>query len=97
MKILLIEDNPDEAIVLQGLITAARPPMTVQWTDRLAAGLEHLTAHSYDLILLDLNLNDSQGHDTFRRLHRQVPHIPIVILTGNADDEESIAAVQEGA
>lgn len=97
MKILLIEDNPDEAIVLQGLIAAARPPMTVQWTDRLAAGLEHLTAHSYDLILLDLNLNDSQGLDTFRRLHRQVPHIPIVILTGNADDEESIAAVQEGA
>ena len=97
MKILLIEDNPDEAIVLQGLIAAARPPMTVQWIDRLAAGLEHLTAHSYDLILLDLNLNDSQGLDTFRRLHRQVPHIPIVILTGNADDEGSIAAVHEGA
>jgi DNA-binding response OmpR family regulator len=59
--------------------------------------LERLQGNAFDLILLDLGLPDSGGLDTFRRLKDAAADLPIVILTGNTDQEAAITAVQEGA
>ncbi len=46
---------------------------------------------------MDLGLPDSQGFDTFKKIHDQAPQIPIVVITGLADDGLALRAVREGA
>ena len=50
-----------------------------------------------DLVLLDLSLPDSQGFDTFARVHAQAPDLPIVVVTGSNDEMLAVQAVQAGA
>lgn len=53
---------------------------------------------SFDLILADLNVGDSRGLDTVRKLVARVQgKIPIVVLTGSVGDQMGLAAVREGA
>jgi PleD family two-component response regulator len=50
-----------------------------------------------DVILSDLNLPDSRDVNTFNKLKIKVPEIPIVVLSGFADEEASLKAVRDGA
>ena len=58
---------------------------------KLSEAIRYLTIHKVDIILLDLSLPDSQGMNSFTRLARIVPYIPIVILV----DETSILSVEK--
>ena len=90
-RILLIEDNPDDARLLRKmLIEARRFPFDLQHADRLSAGLERLADDDVDVVLLDLSLPDSAGLDTFTRTLAQAPHTPIVVLSG-LDDAGTIS------
>ena len=50
-----------------------------------------------DLVLLDLDLPDSQGLDTFIKAYAQAPQVPFVVLTGLADETLALTAVRQGA
>ncbi|MCX7008386.1 MAG: ATP-binding protein, partial [Kiritimatiellaeota bacterium] len=56
-----------------------------------------LTSRTFGLVLLDLGLPDSRGIETFLSLHRQVPQIPIIVLSGLDDEPTAIKALQSGA
>jgi signal transduction histidine kinase len=70
---------------------------TLLWANRLSKGLEQLETEAIDVVLLDLSLPDSQGLDTFTRIHTQNPQMPIIVLSGLSDEKVSIKAVREGA
>jgi two-component system cell cycle sensor histidine kinase/response regulator CckA len=98
IKILLIEDNLGDARLLEEMLNNGEPSsFTTLWADRLSKGLEQLEAEAIDLVLLDLSLPDSQGLDTFTRVHAQKPQVPIIVLSGLSDEQVSIKAVREGA
>ncbi|HXG31288.1 MAG TPA: response regulator, partial [Thermodesulfobacteriota bacterium] len=59
--------------------------------------LERSALGDFDLVLLDLNLPDSRGFDTFLRTLVQVPDIPIIVLTGTDGESLAVRAVQMGA
>ena len=48
------------------------------------------------MLLLDLSLPDSTGRDTFVRARAAAPHLPIVVLTGVADEAVGLEAVRHG-
>ena len=98
IRVLLIEDNPVDALLLEESL-AGNPLADFQITvaERLSQGLEQTRQHSFDIALLDLGLPDSQGLETFRRFHQQVPHLPVVVLSGLADEQTAVQAVQAGA
>lgn len=54
--------------------------------DRLSIGLGRLANGEIGVILLGLLLPDSQGVDTFTRVHNEVPEGPIVVLSAIADE-----------
>jgi len=60
-------------------------------------GLKILDKEDTDLLLLDLNLPDSHGIDTFIKMNQNYPNIPIVILTGLVDEKLAIRALGDGA
>ena len=63
----------------------------------LAEGIEVLAANPIDIVLLDLGLPDSQGMDSFYRLHASSPNIPVILLTGIQDARTAALAMQAGA
>jgi PAS domain S-box-containing protein len=98
MRILLIEDNPGDARLIQEMLNEAKSaPFILEWRDRLSSGLQKLAEDGADVILLDLGLSDSQGLDTYSKAQSQFPGVPIVVLSGLHDESVAVKAVSEGA
>jgi len=98
ISVLLIEDNPDDAVLIQLYLSSAlKVAYEVKHVDRLSKGLECLKSGGFDVVLLDLGLPDGQGLITFESTHAHAPGVPIIVLTGNDDDDFAIEAVQKGA
>jgi len=96
--LLLIEDNPGDArLMSEYLLDDEITHYEIQQFGRLADGLKHLAEQTPDIILVDLDLPDSQGMGTFKNLHTAAPQVPIVILTGLKDMQKAALAVQAGA
>lgn len=98
IKILLFEDNPGDARLFSETIKEIPSQRyEIIHVNSLSAGLTVLSNKTVDIILLDLGLPDSQHLDTLVKLKTQVLGVPIVILTGNDDEEIALRAVQQGA
>ena len=98
VNVLLIEDSRTVVgIVQRDLEAQRRPGFRVTCADRLSAGLERLARGGIDVVLLDLGLPDSNGLDTLRRTLDRAPDVPVVVLTGQEDQETGASALQMGA
>lgn len=98
IKILLIEDSKEDTIIIKEMLKeTSKNPFQLTDAARLKTGFERLFQESFDVILLDLNLPDSWGFDTFIRTYDQTPELPIVILSGFNDEDVALRAVREGA
>ena len=98
IKVLLIEDNPDDAELLQRkLAKSENGQFAVTALTRLKDGLEYLDKAGADLVLTDLGLPDSHGLDTVTSILSQASHTPLVVLSGFDDEALAIKAVQMGA
>ena len=98
ITVLLVEDNPADArLVRERLQEAVGSLFRVECADRLSAGVRRLQAGGVDVLLLDLGLPDSLGLETFEKLHAQQPAVPIVVLSGAADEQLAMEAVRAGA
>ncbi|MBX9692891.1 MAG: response regulator [Cyanobacteria bacterium] len=98
IKILLIEDNPVDARLFEKLLTRSTGgPFAVEVATGLASGLDSLEQEEARAVVLDLGLPDSQGMDTFRAVHSRHPATPIIVLSGEDDENMAVQAVQAGA
>lgn len=100
MKILLIEDNEDDARLIQRLLRRGTgSPPDIRHADSLSSAIQTLVREEkpFDIILSDLGLPDSLGMETFSRLHAWRPKTPIIILSGLSDEGLAIKAVGSGA
>ena len=98
LHILMVEDNPADVDLIRELLPdTGAVGFQIESVSRLSEALSRLKNEGVDLVLLDLGLPDSQGLETFRKLLEAAPHIAVIILTGNDDQEMAVAAVREGA
>ncbi len=96
-RVLLIEDNPGDADLVRLRLVESNSGAEVSCVDRLSTGLESLADQPPpSLVLLDLNLPDSHGAETFRRVLNKAPGVPVVILSGQGDEELAAKAVHQG-
>ncbi|HEX6803947.1 MAG TPA: hybrid sensor histidine kinase/response regulator [Terriglobales bacterium] len=94
--VLLVEDNPGDADLVRLRLVEGEAQAKVDCVSRLAEGLEVLSKKQPSVVLLDLNLPDSQGADTFRKLLEKAPDVPVVILSGQNDEALAIKALHQG-
>lgn len=103
--VLLIEDNPDDVQLVRKMLQHATRSNTLSLShsvnlvaaSSLQEGLNHLKTNRFDVILLDLSLPDAEGLDAFLQLKHNAPLIPVIILSGQADHQIVMEAVQSGA
>ena len=95
MRVLLVEDDPATSKRIELMLTHAN--LNVYATDLGEEGIDLAKLYDYDLILLDLNLPDMNGHEVLRQLRLARVDTPILILTGATDTENKIKGFGFGA
>jgi CheY-like chemotaxis protein len=98
IKILLIEDNSGDAYLIEEhLEEFADFSYEIKNVGTLNEALSVLKEQPFDVILSDLVLPDSDGVNTFSRIHDQNSRIPIIILIELDDEAIGSYAVEKGA
>lgn len=95
--ILLIEDNPGDARLILELLKETGDMHLSSWQSTLEDGLRALEDAPADAVLLDLGLPDSTGLTAVQQLGAAHPRLPVIILTGNRQEQLAEQALQEGA
>ncbi|GHG80700.1 response regulator transcription factor CtrA [Pseudodonghicola xiamenensis] len=95
MRVLLVEDDPATSKSIELILTHAN--LNVYSTELGEEGIDLAKLYDYDLILLDLNLPDMNGHEVLRQIRLARVDTPILILTGADDTENKLKGFGFGA
>ena len=103
-RILLVQENAADARAVRDALTNSSPyALGVEWVRRCSQAVELLTgdatrgAEGFAAVLVDLFLSDSNGLDTFDRLFKAAPQVPILVLSSSQNECIAREAVQRGA
>jgi signal transduction histidine kinase len=97
LRVLLVEDSASDAVLLQeALAEGGSGRLEVTHVDTWVAAGGRLAQEDFDVLLLDLSLPDSAGRETFLRARKAAPHLPIVVMTGIADEAVALDAMRHG-
>ncbi len=95
MRILIVEDEEKVArFVARGLLAER---FAVDTAKDGNSGLELATEYQYDLIILDLKLPGLSGTEILRRLRRNNPNVPVLILTAQDALSSKVVNFEAGA
>jgi PAS domain S-box-containing protein len=98
IKVLLIEDEIDDAELIQRMLSDADSFISeIMVASRLSEGIEQLATHVFDVALVDLALPDSKGLETYQRVAAAAPDLPVTVVTGRDDPSLALEALQAGA
>ncbi|WP_375255861.1 response regulator, partial [Yoonia sp.] len=95
MRVLLVEDDPTTSKSIELMLTHAN--LNVYTTDMGEEGIDLAKLYDYDLILLDINLPDMNGHEVLRQLRLSRIDTPILILSGDDGTESKLKGFGFGA
>ncbi len=98
INILLVEENTgDIRLFRESLVEVGESLYDLTCVRQLDDTINHLDEEKYDIVIMDLSLPDSQGFNTFISVRMHAPNIPIIVLTGNKDEDLAVKALQNGA
>jgi signal transduction histidine kinase len=98
VSVLLIEDNPGDARLIREMLSDdPSANVELEWEQTLASGLARARRGGICAVLLDLTLPDGSGVATLHEALQEMPHMPVVVLTGMDDDELAGRAMRDGA
>jgi diguanylate cyclase (GGDEF)-like protein len=97
MRVLLVEDDSDDAAMLEGFLSRQRTrSVNLVHVTCIADAAKELRASRYDVVLLDLQLPDATGTDTVDRIQQEDPDVPIVVLSGQGDEDYAVEILNRG-
>ncbi|MGZ0172673.1 MAG: PP2C family protein-serine/threonine phosphatase [Planctomycetales bacterium] len=95
-KVLLLEDSRTDALLIKSCLKTSQLQCSIVVAQTVAEA-ETLLERDFEVALIDLNLPDSCGIETVRRIRALRRNLPIVVLSGDAGDETGVQALREGA
>ena len=97
LRVLVVEDDQDQSALLKRHLEKSFNSVQVDQVTSLKSAIATLQGQCHDLVFSDLKITDSSGLDTVRGLVADAGDIPIVILSGNSDEDLAVRALQLGA
>ena len=96
-KILLIDDDADELLILQAALSEVDPSLRVSYLNNLSAKVERLLLDPPDIVFLDINMPKEDGFTWLKKLRNAGYTFPIVIYSTTRNPEKIAVAYQLGA
>ena len=95
MKILLVEDEEEiGGLIKDGL---EKEEFSVDYCKDGDSGMEHVRAHSYDAIVVDVMLPGKSGLEILKMVRASQNNVPIIIITARGETEDRIQGLDLGA
>src|SRR5512137_2105264 len=92
-KVLLIDDDIEDVFEVKRMLA---DDFSIDVINHLASVFEQLK-QGYSVVIMDLNLPDSQGYDTFEAVEKVSGEVPVIVLTSNSDRKLALRAMRHGA
>jgi len=98
LNILLIEDDEDDAFYIKDILNEGlgSPPPHIEHFSSIEKNLKQINPFDYDLALFDYRLGKTNGIELVRNFRHQNCNIPIILLTGQGDQEVAVEAMKAG-
>ncbi|MFT4577663.1 MAG: two-component system NtrC family sensor kinase [Nitrospinales bacterium] len=98
LNILLIEDDEDDAFYIKDILNEGlgSPPPHIEHFSSIEKNLKQINPFDYDLALFDYRLGKTNGIELVRNFRYQNCNIPIILLTGQGDQEVAVEAMKAG-
>ena len=97
MRILLVEDNADIVRTLTELLRSEGYDVEATPSQDGAIALGTRVEKPFDLVLLDVTLEQGNGFAVCGALKEARPHLPVVFLTASDDEFNTVAGLSMGA
>jgi len=95
MRVLLIDDNPDDRVLIRRELTRHFPGFEVE-DIRAELDLRQALQQPVDLVITDFELRWSNGIEVLERVKQRFPECPVVMFTGTGTQEIAVAAMKAG-
>ncbi|GAB2991904.1 hypothetical protein GCM10027284_05700 [Cyclobacterium sediminis] len=95
LNFLIIEDNEGDFVLISDSIEENFPFAKVDWAPTYEEAL-HRVFDDYDVILLDLSLDNISGEPLIKDIKNRAPKIPIVVLTGYSNKAFALKSIGLG-
>jgi Flp pilus assembly CpaE family ATPase len=98
LSVLLVEDDPDYATLVQHWLEGAgpNPGFALSWTESLSSAMSRLARGGIDIVLLDLGLPDSHGIETFLALRSKCSGVPVIVLSSADSEAMALQTIRHG-
>lgn len=97
ITILLVEDSNAEAKLITRAIEASIKQCHIHHVTRIADAMGMLHSRQFDVVLLDRSLPDADGLSGLKAVQSQSPSLPIIFVTGYADEATALESISHGA
>ncbi|MEZ4219836.1 MAG: response regulator [Polyangiaceae bacterium] len=97
LRVLLVEDNPGDAVLVREWLRRSGEPHRIWHLTRVAEAVSMLGSTEVDVVLLDLKLPDARGPRAVEAIRKVAPDVSIVVLTGSTDAEMARDCIAAGA
>lgn len=96
-RLLVVDDDPNHAELIKGLIKQAGLPFDVDAVHTFADGLVHLAEQDYAICILDYRLDEVDGVELMRRVRMEGVQTPVILLTAQGNEDVAVSALKSGA
>lgn len=97
LRLLLVEDNPDDAELVLAELHRRGCPVEAQCVELLADVHAALAGGPWDVVLSDFGLPGHDGLDVLRAVREHDPDLPFLFVSGSIGEEVAVAAMRAGA
>ena len=98
VKVLVIEDNEGDAFLVKELLERQKEQaFNVTSVNNIKEASEITKLNKFSVLILDLDLPDGKGFNTFTKAKEIVPDVPILILSGSTLKRDEFRKCLDGA
>jgi len=98
LKVLLIDDDEDDALITQTLLAdVPGSPFEMDWEQSFERGLAMIKEDTHDINLVDYQLGPHTGIEILHEIHGRGLQAPVILLTGQGSESIVLEAMRSGA
>jgi PAS domain S-box-containing protein len=97
IKVLLIEDNPDQVLLIERAFKRHNGDLQVVSVRDGEACVDRLSRERFSAVIVDYRLPEMDGTDVIRRIRQTGAQLPVIMVTGQGDEQVAVMAMKSGA